>query len=224
MLRNKISLQILILLRQPQPVSRQCSAPTFSPVTRPLYSSIFLFLFWIIAVLSLLDPACPPCPGENSPPPFGMTAWFLWLHSANTRNAAFMTILLKKIDRAPLSAIVFFPLYLKPVLKYNSYQLWAVPWNAAINSPIIKRQTRGSVNNGIRVCIFSSCHSHLPALHALSPHPPQTGEQHRLAGGTAADHRTLIWRAYPLLWRLINQSLSYEQSQVSSVINLPGPF
>ena len=153
MLKNKISLQILILLRQAQLVLRRCSAPIFSPVTRPLYSSIFLFLFFIIASLPMLGPARPPALGRNS---------------ANTRNTAFIIIGVKKKERASLSAIAFCFPHPKPVLKYNSCQLWVVPWNATINSPCVRRQTDGLVNNGIKVHIFNPCDSHLP-LHMYNP-------------------------------------------------------
>lgn len=49
-----------------QAALRRCSAPIFSPATRPLYSSIFLFLFAIIASLCLLDTAHPPALGRTA--------------------------------------------------------------------------------------------------------------------------------------------------------------
>lgn len=156
-------------LTQAGPASAQMLFSTnihssYSP-TLQLYFLIFIFHN------SFPPPAgshMSPCPGENSPPPFRMAARSLWLHFANTRNTAFIIIGVKKKRKSfAVSNSFLFPPS-KPVPKYNSCQLWVVPWNATINSSGIRRQTGGSVNNGIKVYIFNPCDSHLP-LHMYNP-------------------------------------------------------
>ena len=84
-------------LTQAGPASAQT---LFSTNIQSSYSPTLQLYFLIFIFHNSFPPPAgsrmSPCPGENSPPPFRMAARSLWLHSANTRNAAVIIIGVKK--------------------------------------------------------------------------------------------------------------------------------